>query len=329
VKRVVVCCPGNCVTGGPELIHQFIDALTSRGAEANVVYYPFNKEFNIPEAYKKYLVNVIRIEDIRNDDLVIIPEVATKFVKIFPKNQVFIWWLSVDNYFGYKGVSLIKEKMRHYYDISIGEKTSVNEIKKLNVVNLVQSQYAKEFLLKNEIESFSLTDYLNNEHLEQKFNSHEKRKVVAYNPKKGIAYTKKLISLFNEVDFIPIENMTATEVRQLLQSSMIYIDFGRHPGKDRFPREAAMAGCCIITGKEGSALNDTDVCIPKEYKIDATSKHFTRNFGELIHKIFSNFEQCHADFEEYRTIILNERNEFNKQVDYFVRHFLTHSSEAL
>ncbi|MFQ1802256.1 hypothetical protein ACK36F_07500 [Aeromonas veronii] len=322
MKRVIVCCPGNCVTGGPELIHQFIDALSTRGVDANVAYYPFNEEFNIPEPYKKYAINVIRLEDIQNDDLVVLPEVATKFVKKFPENNIFIWWLSVDNYFGYKGVNLIKEKLRHYYDIVVGEKVSIARIKGINVINLVQSQYAKDFLLKNGIASHSLTDYLNEEHLEQNVNFKGKEKIIAYNPKKGMKYTQKLISAFGDYKFIPIENMTAIEVRKLLQSSMIYMDFGRHPGKDRFPREAAMAGCCIITGREGSALNDIDVCVPRKYKIDAASESFINDFGGLVDKIFSNFEQCNNEFEEYRTIIVNERFEFNRQVDFFVSQFL-------
>lgn len=53
-----------------------------------------------------------------------------------------------------------------------------------------------------------------------------------------------------------------------MDESMIYIDFGEHPGKDRIPREAAMRDLIVITGRDGAAVNDVDVSIPKKYKID-------------------------------------------------------------
>ena len=45
-----------------------------------------------------------------------------------------------------------------------------------------------------------------------------------------------------------------------------YIDFGPHPGMDRLPREAALAGCIVITNREGAAAHDEDVPLPPEYK---------------------------------------------------------------
>lgn len=35
--------------------------------------------------------------------------------------------------------------------------------------------------------------------------------------------------------------------------------FRQPPGKDRMPREAAMPGCCVITGKRGAAANPFDI----------------------------------------------------------------------
>jgi len=45
-------------------------------------------------------------------------------------------------------------------------------------------------------------------------------------------------------------------------SRKLYVDFGKHPGKDRMPREAAVHGCCIITGRRGAAGNPFDIPIP-------------------------------------------------------------------
>ncbi|WP_157035349.1 hypothetical protein [Psychromonas ingrahamii] len=43
-KKVFVICPGNIVTGGPELLHQFVQALNVSGADAKIIYYPFKKK---------------------------------------------------------------------------------------------------------------------------------------------------------------------------------------------------------------------------------------------------------------------------------------------
>lgn len=322
MNKVVVCCPGNSVTGGPELIHQFVDALNTRNVNASILYYPFDKSYDIPDAYKKYSVDKVEIQSVTEGDLVVVPEVATGLINNFKRNKKFLWWLSVDNYFGYKDIKPIKEKVRHFRDILIKKKMSINEIKKAKVINLVQSQYAKDFLLSHGMNSMALTDYLNEEHLEQLVDYSKKKKQIAYNPKKGVKHTKKLMLKFKEIEFIPIQNMSAIEVKALLQSSMVYIDFGKHPGKDRFPREAAMAGCCIITGKEGSAANSIDVKIPSRYKLDTSSMKFEDEFNRLVGTIFSDFNACVSDFKDYRTVIASEKQLFNQQVEQFIKEFI-------
>lgn len=101
----------------------------------------------------------------------------------------------------------------------------------------------------------------------------------------------------------------------LLLKSKVYIDFGNHPGKDRIPREAAISGCCVITGLRGSAKYYEDVPINNEYKI----KDSEDNIIEIINKIqniFENFEENYLNFEEYRKYILNEEKVFNQNVKY-------------
>ena len=73
------------------------------------------------------------------------------------------------------------------------------------------------------------------------------------------------------LDWVPIENMTPREVGELLASAKVYVDFGEHPGRDRIPREAALAGCVVITGTRGSAGNGIDIPIPSEYVIGEDS----------------------------------------------------------
>lgn len=37
---------------------------------------------------------------------------------------------------------------------------------------------------------------------------------------------------------------------------------------DRLPREAALAGCIVLTNREGAAKFDQDVPLPREFKFD-------------------------------------------------------------
>jgi hypothetical protein len=103
--------------------------------------------------------------------------------------------------------------------------------------------------------------------------------------------------------------MPREEVIKLLQKAKVYIDFGHHPGKDRLPREAAILGCCVITGKRGSAKFFEDVPIPDEYKFEDKEE----SIPEIIDKIkdcFENYEERYKDFEYYRQFIKNEPQKF-------------------
>lgn len=318
MKRVVVCCPGAAITGGPELLHQFVDALRSRNVDANILYTPLDSEFEITSAYLKYNISSLKYEDVTDDDVVVIPEVSTGLINLFKKNKIYLWWLSVDNYFCSNKPRSLKARIMHVLHVLQGNKLPVFKLKEMRVSHLVQSQYAREFLSKNGIKSTLLTDYLNAEHLEQEIKCSIKEKKIAYNPKKGFEYTQKLIKMKSEFEFVPIQNMTPVEVKHLLQTSMVYIDFGNHPGKDRFPREAAMAGCCIITGKDGSAANSIDICIPEEFKLDCKSSSFEKDFFTIVKKIMDDYQAYKNHYDKYRFVISNEKRVFEEQVDEFI-----------
>jgi len=93
MKKFYVCCPGNSVTGGPELLHQLVGALRSNGKDASIVYYPFDKTFQVPEKYAHYDVAVATSEDC-NGGIVVLPEERTPFVDYFLNSEIYIWWLS-------------------------------------------------------------------------------------------------------------------------------------------------------------------------------------------------------------------------------------------
>ena len=100
----------------------------------------------------------------------------------------------------------------------------------------------------------------------------------------------------------------------LLLKSKVYIDFGHHPGKDRFPREAASCGCCIITGMKGAAKYYEDVSIPAEFKFESNKKEIA-NIISKIEECFNNFDSESLKFDDYRKKIKLEEQKFERDIE--------------
>jgi hypothetical protein len=309
-EKIIVCCPGDIVTGGPELLHQLVTELRAFGKEAFISYYPFSKCFSTPQPYSHYDTPQKAIIDSPNV-LIIFPETATHLIPKIRQARIGVWWLSVNNYLGKIHSSAAKNLLEDFYWRIKGKK-SLNNMKCF--LHFSQSYYAKNFLEEHGIHAEMLTDYLGRSHLNDNRPTHLRKNQVAYNPKKGFDKTRRLIRNHLDIPFVPIAGMSADEVRNLLEASKVYIDFGTHPGKDRFPREAAMAGCCIVTGVQGSAKNAQDIPIPRKYKLEDNSDHFLHEFRKTIGDIFENFENCTKEFESYRSSIQREPEIFREQI---------------
>ncbi|AKD24588.1 hypothetical protein CL55_00002550 [Polynucleobacter duraquae] len=87
------------------------------------------------------------------------------------------------------------------------------------------------------------------------------------------------------------------------------------------PREAAMHGCCLITGKLGSAGNAIDLPIPPLYKLDSNANGFIEDFGVLAKDVMDKFAGHHAAFTSYRKWLQDEPKIFKQQIaDYFCKY---------
>jgi hypothetical protein len=181
--------------------------------------------------------------------------------------------------------------------------------------HLLQSQYAKEYVLQNFTTPslFWLTDYINTEHGTFLYPANLRNDVALYNPKKGYQTLEKVMEKVNWIKWIPLYNLTIEEEIILMQSSKIYVDFGHHPGKDRIPREAAVNGCCVITNREGSAAYHEDVPIPSEYKYAHPLSELD-SIDALMKDICQNFPQHQAQFASYRSWIKGETDRFMDEV---------------
>ena len=85
------------------------------------------------------------------------------------------------------------------------------------------------------------------------------------------------------------------------------------------PREAVLAGCCIITGRQGSAKNSIDIPIDNKYKFNDCIWVNNKEFSMLASDIFANYQHHLKFFHDYRTKILQEKQNFIIEVNNFIK----------
>lgn len=334
--KIFVLAPAGVVTGGSELLHQFVDALNNRGKQAYIVYIG-TRPHQIPKDYSKYKIQIAEDCEDGIHNIIVLYEGMFGHYADFKSAQILLWWLSVDlmyhsliDVLSIRDIASFSKKMgciafrrrisallkrgKNLFTNSL----RINELSKENFVNAYQSVYAQQFLYKNGFDQLMpLSDYINMDFVDG-LNQAEKEDIVLYNPKKGIEFTKKIINNNPELKFVPIQNLDRKGVMELLKSAKVYIDFGFHPGKDRIPREAALSGCVVITGRNGSAYYYEDVAIPAKYKFNANDYNIAE-IGKMIHYIFENFETSSNDMEYYRKKIRQEKDIFYRQLDNLIQ----------
>ncbi len=323
---IYIACPGNYATGGTELLHQLSWILTNTYEVENCMYYYnyTNKENPINERFEKYRVKyVFSIED-KKENILIIPKAQTRLVFDYKNIKKCIWWMSVDNYFK----NFTQNKLKKIIKIILGKENKELRFEDKDITHFVQSTYAGKFLEKNKVkEYYFLSDYLNEEFLKQSisYKGETREDIVLYNPKKGFEFTKKIIEKLNKrntkIKFVGLENLTPNEIITLGKKSKVYIDFGNHPGKDRFPREAAILGCVVITGKKGSAKYYEDIKIDNEFKFEDEDENLDNICSKII-KSIENYNDEITKFENYRKSILNEYKVFEEEVRVIVEDVL-------
>lgn len=307
-RKIFVCCIAHRYTGGPTLAHQLCYKLRNFGHNAFMFYYFCKEQDPVNINYKKYnLPYVDKIEDCEAN-IVITPETNVNLLRKIHHATKVIWWMSVDNYF-----KSLKSKRNLLFDL--GGIWRYNILRK-DIFHFAQSHYALAFLEKQGISAnriFYLSDYLDREFIKYSSVSFPKSNLVLYNPKKGFEFTQKIISNSLDLNWIPLENLTPQQLIECLRKSKLYIDFGNHPGKDRIPREAVISGCCLITGKRGSAKFMEDVYIPEMFKFEDKVSNIP-SIVQLIRSILANYEDYLCYFEEYKRRIINEEEAFNQSV---------------
>ncbi len=343
--KIYIMSPANVATGGPEALHQLAFTLKNSLKLNTFIYYvPQTKQNPIHDNYKMYSINFVKeVEDDPNN-ILIVPEYFEflQIAKKFNKIQKAIWWLSIDNYFGYRfrkknsklirsiikipfnfinffnlltfnffGLITIQDYLKFIYKSSNLFKQ--RELSQGNI-HLAQSKYAFNFLSKKIINLDILSDYIRDDFFDSiKFDKEKKENIITYNPLKSNQYMKKIINNNKKITFIPLVGLKKDEIINILKKSKIYFDIGSHPGKDRIPREAALLGNCIITNKRGSASNIEDINIPNDFKFNENFFNI-KKITKKINYVFNNYEAESKKFDPYINKITLEKKVFENEV---------------
>ena len=107
----------------------------------------------------------------------------------------------------------------------------------------------------------------------------------------------------------------------ILSIYLQYIDFGPHPGMDRLPREAALAGCIVLTIGEGAANFDKDVPLPPQFKFK--SFDVDKIFTLLKDCCGGSFDKYSMRMEPYRKWILSQEAKMNVCIENLIEEVAT------
>jgi hypothetical protein len=310
-------------TGGPEALHQLVDGLRSLGQEAYLTPVPGTEAApRAPEFAHYDAPEAARAVDARNV-AVVSPEVYLRGLVSTPRSTNFCWWLSIDNspFFsaertitqglGSPATSLV---LRRQLARQALRRWRWRDRLRHEIVHLTQSHYAWSFLFTRLGALPTLvTDYTV---LTPPTRPHDTRKVpvVAYNPTKSGELVDRLKPhVRRRVEWAPLQGLTPDGVAARLSETDVYLDLGHHPGKDRLPREAALAGAVVLVARRGSAAFTADVPLPHEHKIHPGGD-LVAAAATILDRVLSD-PAAHAQRQAgYRQFVRAEREKFTREL---------------
>lgn len=302
VKRATFVCPA-VTTGGPEAIHQAAQVFRSTGLPTDIAYTGSGAQFDFRdgrmycsppgenpclEAYAHYEPIVCRQALLRRHHLIVLPEVMAPHVEAFGRATVAIWWLSVDN-------------AQHLLDDNLRARLFGGSVRHLH-----QSAYAAEFLKRAGVRSAPLGDFLDPSHHACGENGPACGPGVSYNPAKGAERATEFFMRAPDLSPVPLRGMSPSRIADVLRGTSVYIDFGHFPGKDRMPREAALAGAVVFIHAAGAARFQEDFPVSDFYRFtaaDVVSGQLARRVREVQSAVVDHW----AAQAPFRSAIRGER----------------------
>ena len=219
--KILVACPSNCATGGPEAIHQFVSIMDHLDEVDAFVWFWGASESPMPKEYRHYGCRFVTEIPDGFDGVLVFPEIWANETLRYSQYTRAVWWLGVDAYASWTAPS---ECGAFLNDDSI--------------VHIAQSEYARDFLKKLGVKRVLKCDDTVNSDFYADYDYIERGNDVLYNPAKATSFMQEIIDACPDITFKPITGMTRAEVIDTMHHSKLYVDFGEFPGRERMPREA-------------------------------------------------------------------------------------------
>lgn len=329
--KVFVLYPRGLQTGGPEALHQLVQALNEVGVEAALVATPDTRELAEVEAYRHYGCPLA--EDVEDEigNFVVAPETFVRHLARFKSAQTVVWWLSIDNsplYFREKLYERDSGPLKERFMTALRSYTSQRTLlaKKAyrammaRSLHCTQSAYAWSHLFIREgIAASMLSDYtrlesfpIENTRIVERVGT----PTVAFNPAKGAATVAAMIRERPDLNWLPVQGMDREQVIAALTTADVYLDLGHHPGKDRMPREAALCGAVVIVAQNGAGAFYADVPIDSVCKVEA-SHEAVENAVVALDAVLVDLPTYRRRQDSYVSWIRDERERFELEVRAF------------
>lgn len=345
--KIYIICPYNR-TGGPRSLHQLGNNLISKGLDVYMYYGDHGRKVKTSKLlYSDSNAKIANNIEDKKDNVVITSEYDTGWLLKVKRAKKIIWWLSLTYYLNNDILADIKKYTisRHqsslYVPIRYWKRIlkdnlagrSDRFVKKnkdlRDIYHLYNCEYVRRYLILRGVKSENLQylcgpiDLPDDYYVNKKFLKN-KRNLVVYNPAK---MNKNIISKiekyfqehFSNFEIKALQNMSHDEVLQNLKEAKVYIDLGYFPGPERMPREAVMQYCNIITSVSGSAANDIDVPIPKEYKFNVKTLNISV-LCNLAVDMCNNFTKYTSNFDKYRMKVQNQIERFDHDIEKLCRY---------
>ncbi|MBP2436507.1 hypothetical protein [Microbacterium amylolyticum] len=326
---VYVYYPRGLATGGPEALHQLVDSLRRQGREAYLVAVPGTERAPRAQRYAHYdAPEAPRVVDSAGT-AVVVPETQALLLKGLRRATGFVWWLSIDYAPRFvieraRSSTLPIERTRSsrapllqarfvkraLRGILTGEDAILRR-----AGHLAQSHYAWSHVFAHLGRPGTIvSDYTPITPLpEDEITTDGRIPRITYNPAKSREIMTEFARRWPGIELLPLQGMTGDEVADALRTSLVYLDLGTHPGKDRMPREAAALGAIVLVANRGAAANGVDVPIPSVHKVEVLPD-VVLNAKRALDTVFTDPAAALAAQAEYRARVAGEREAFDDEV---------------
>ncbi len=328
-KTIIICCPGNALTGGVNSLHNLCRALTTSGFNAYMYYINADETKLKNHQITSYQVNRTYHLNDSSDTLVVVPETMVTLALQLQKAQKVVYWLAL-NYFFKKptwrfpfNLKLIRKLIscRSYDGYSSGiietTKRRLNEFSKSHldmwngdVIHITNSHFAANYCRKKG----STHTYVLHNPIREEFCSYQpdfknREKLILFGPKTPKYIIWRMRKHLPKFSIVRIRKTPFEQVVELMSKAVIFAEFGNSPGRDRMPREAVMSGCIIFMNTRGAAAFKDDFNIPREYTIPDSPGN-TKYILQQITNRALNYQDYIGDFDEFRNQLREEKKNF-------------------